>query len=61
MSDVSPGDLDGFIFTGGGANANECAIRTARRYTGRSKVMTRYRSYHGGSTMTAGMTGDSRR
>mmetsp|Transcript_19768 Transcript_19768/g.31399 ORF Transcript_19768/g.31399 Transcript_19768/m.31399 type:complete len:516 (+) Transcript_19768:29-1576(+) len=60
LADISPGDLNGFIFASGGAEANECALRMARRYTGRYKIMSRYRSYHGGTTSTLAMTGDPR-
>ena len=47
LAAVTPGDLDTFFFTLGGAEANENAIRLARAYTGRHKIVTRYRSYHG--------------
>jgi len=56
-----PGDINGFIFPSGGAEANECAIRMARRFTGRNKIISRPRSYHGGTGSTLNMTGDSRR
>lgn len=56
-----PGDINGFLFPSGGAEANEAAVRIARRYTGRHKVLTQYRSYHGGTTTTLGATGDFRR
>jgi len=61
MSEILPGDLCGALFPCGGAEANEAAIRIARRYTGRKKIMTQYRSYHGGSTNTLAATGDFRR
>merc|ERR1719428_2702620 len=61
LSEVIPGDITGFLFPCGGGEANEAAIRIARRYTGRQKIMTQYRSYHGGSTATLGATGDFRR
>ena len=47
MSEISPKDITGFLFPLSGAEANETAIRAARLYTGRSKILTRYRSYHG--------------
>jgi taurine--2-oxoglutarate transaminase len=61
LSELAPGDLDVWFFTNGGAEANENAIRIARHYTGRQKVLARNRSYHGavGSTIVA--TGDPRR
>ena len=49
LSQVLPGDLNGFLFPSSGAEANEAAIRIARQFTGRSKILTRYRSYHGGT------------
>merc|ERR1719335_806695 len=61
MAEISPGDLTGFLFPCGGAEANEAAIRMARRYTGRQKILTQYRSYHGGSASTLSATGDFRR
>ena len=47
LSEITPGDLDKFLFTLGGADANENAVTLARAYTGRHKILTRYRSYHG--------------
>lgn len=60
LSDVFPGDLNAFIFMNSGAEANECAIRMARHMTGRPKIMSRHRSYHGGTMATLHMTGDAR-
>ena len=60
LAEVSPGDLNGFFFASGGSEANEAAIRIARRMTGRTKIMSRYRSYHGGSSSSLAMTGDPR-
>ena len=51
----------GFLFASGGGEANEAAIRMARRYTGRHKILTQYRSYHGGTTTALTATGDFRR
>ncbi len=61
LTELAPGDLDVWFFTNGGAEANENAIRIARHYTGRQKILARNRSYHGavGSTIVA--TGDPRR
>lgn len=56
-----PEGLDHVFFTNGGAEANEHAIRMARLYTGRHKVLSRYRSYHGGTNLTINVTGDPRR
>ena len=47
IAELAPGDLDMVFFTNGGAEATENAIRMARGHTGRLKVLTTYRSYHG--------------
>ncbi|WP_211287573.1 aspartate aminotransferase family protein [Isoptericola jiangsuensis] len=57
----TPGDLDHVFFTNGGADANEHAIRMARLHTGRHKVLSTYRSYHGGTHLAVNVTGDPRR
>ncbi|HKZ85861.1 MAG TPA: aminotransferase class III-fold pyridoxal phosphate-dependent enzyme [Anaerolineae bacterium] len=57
----TPGDLNKFFFTLGGAEANENAIKFARFYTGRHKIITRYRSYHGATHGAITLTGDPRR
>jgi taurine--2-oxoglutarate transaminase len=49
------------FFTNGGADANENAIRAARLYTGRNKVLSTYRSYHGNTGSSIVATGDWRR
>lgn len=61
LADIVPGDLNTFFFTLGGAEANENAIRAARAYTGRQKIIVRYRSYHGGTNLCMQLTGDPRR
>ncbi|MFE4196961.1 aspartate aminotransferase family protein [Paenarthrobacter sp. NPDC056912] len=61
ISERTPGDLNKVFFTNGGADANEHAVRMARLVTGRYKVLTTYRSYHGGTTTAVNMTGDPRR
>ena len=61
LASISPGDIDTFFFTNGGAEANENAIRIARAVTGRHKIMVRYRSYHGGTAGAIALTGDPRR
>jgi taurine--2-oxoglutarate transaminase len=58
---VAPGDLNKTFFCLGGAEANENAIKMARMYTGRFKVMARYRSYHGATHGAIALTGDYRR
>ena len=57
----TPGDLDQVFFTNGGADANEHAVRMARLHTGRHKVLSTYRRYHGGTQLAVNMTGDPRR
>jgi taurine--2-oxoglutarate transaminase len=61
LAELTPGDLNRFFFTLGGAEANENAIRLARWYTGRHKVIARYRSYHGATAGALMLTGDPRR
>ncbi|MFA5908378.1 MAG: aminotransferase class III-fold pyridoxal phosphate-dependent enzyme [Vicinamibacterales bacterium] len=61
LAAISPGDIDVFFFTNGGAEANENAVRMARLVTGRHKILARYRSYHGGTGTSLTMTGDPRR
>ncbi len=60
MKDITPGNLTRTFFTTGGAAANENAIRLARHYTGRHKIIARYRSYHGATAAALGLTGDPR-
>lgn len=61
LADICPGDLNTFMFPSSGTEAVEGAIRLARRFTGRSKIMSRYRSYHGHTTAALAATGDFRR
>ncbi len=61
IAEITPGDLNHVFFTNGGADANEHAIRMARLHTGRSKVLSAYRSYHGGTQLAVNVTGDPRR
>ena len=61
LAELTPGDIDAFFFTNGGAESNENAIRIARLYTGRNKIGARYRSYHGGTAGALTLTGDPRR
>jgi taurine--2-oxoglutarate transaminase len=61
LAEITPGDIDTFFFTNGGAEANENAIRVARAVTGRHKILVRYRSYHGGTAGAIALTGDPRR
>ena len=61
LAEIAPGDIDTFFFTNGGAEANENAIKIARFFTGRHKIMARYRSYHGATAGAISLTGDPRR
>ena len=61
LAEICPGDLDVFFFTNGGAEANENAMKIARWYTGRQKILAFYRSYHGGTAGAIAATGDPRR
>jgi taurine--2-oxoglutarate transaminase len=61
LAAITPGDIDTFFFTNGGAEANENAIKIARQFTGRHKILARYRSYHGGTAGSMALTGDPRR
>lgn len=61
VAEIAPGDLNKTFFTLGGADANENAIKIARMFTGRSKIVTRYRSYHGATYGAMTASGDPRR
>ena len=61
IAGVAPGPLNKVFFTNGGAEANENAIRLARGHTGRHKVLSTYRSYHGSTSAAIAATGDPRR
>ncbi|KOU62273.1 hypothetical protein ADK55_09035 [Streptomyces sp. WM4235] len=61
IAERTPGDLDKIFFTNGGAEAVENAVRMARLHTGRQKVLSTYRSYHGATAAAINLTGDPRR
>jgi taurine--2-oxoglutarate transaminase len=61
IAEVAPGDLNMVFFTNGGAEATENAMRMARLHTGRLKILTTYRSYHGATAAAIQATGDPRR
>jgi taurine--2-oxoglutarate transaminase len=61
LAEITPGDLNHFFFTLGGAEANENAIKIARAFTGKHKILARYRSYHGATAGAMALTGDPRR
>jgi taurine---2-oxoglutarate transaminase len=60
LAEICPGDIDAFFFTNGGAEAIENAIKIARAYTGRYKILSRYRSYHGATAAAMAATGEPR-
>ncbi len=61
IAERTPGDLDKIFFTNGGTEAVEHAVRMARVHTGRQKVLSAYRSYHGATAASIHLTGDPRR
>lgn len=61
LAEITPPGLTKFLFTLGGADANENAIKLARAFTGRSKILCRYRSYHGATYGAIAASGDPRR
>jgi len=61
VSEILPPGLTGCLFPSSGSEANEAAISMARRFTGRTKVLSMYRSYHGATANGAAATGDFRR
>ncbi len=60
LAEITPGSLDKSFLTIGGAEANEAAIKIARLYTRKTKLISRYRSYHGASSGAIALTGDPR-
>ncbi len=58
LLEVLPRGLQKFFFTCSGTEANEAAFKIARMYTGRSKIISRYRSYHGSTAGSVAATGD---
>jgi taurine---2-oxoglutarate transaminase len=61
IAELTPSSLNKTFFTLGGAEANENAIKFARLYSGRHKIITRYRSYHGATYGAITLSGDYRR
>src|SRR6201997_12866 len=61
LAEITPVDIDTFFFANGVAEANENAIKLARFFTGRHKILARYRSYHGATAGAISLTGDPRR
>jgi len=61
LTEVLPEGLTKFFFTTSGTDANEAAFKIARMYTGKTKIIARYRSYHGSTGNSIAATGDPRR
>jgi taurine---2-oxoglutarate transaminase len=61
LDEITPAGLSRFLYTLGGADANENAIKLARAHTGKHKILARYRSYHGATAGAMAATGDPRR
>ena len=61
LLDVLPRGLEKFFFTTSGTEANEAAFKIARMFTGKTKILARYRSYHGSTMASIAATGDPRR
>ncbi len=61
LAQICPPGLTKYLYTLGGADANENAVKLARAYTGKHKILTRYRSYHGATFGAMALTGDPRR
>ncbi len=59
--ELMPDNMGKVFFTNGGADANENAVKIARMFTGRQKVLSRYRSYHGSTFGAGSLTGEPRR
>ncbi len=61
LLEVLPEGIEKFFFVTSGTEANEAAIKIARLYTGKTKIVSRYRSYHGSTMASIAATGDPRR
>jgi len=61
LAEVTPGDLTKTFLSSGGGTANENAIKIAKAFTGRQKIISRWRSYHGATYGAISITGDPRR
>ncbi|MFB6227579.1 MAG: aspartate aminotransferase family protein [Halobacteriales archaeon] len=61
LAEITPGSLNKTLFSTSGTEANEAAIKIAKAYTGKQKIMSRYRSYHGSTYGSISVTGDPRR
>ena len=61
LAEITPGDLSRSFISLGGTEANEAAVKMCHQYTGRRKILTRYRTYHGGTAVSMSLSaGDAR-
>ncbi len=61
LSEVTPGDLERSFISLGGTEANEAAVKICHQYTGKRKIISRYRAYHGGTATSMTLSaGDAR-
>ncbi|MDO4649760.1 MAG: aminotransferase class III-fold pyridoxal phosphate-dependent enzyme [Eubacteriales bacterium] len=61
LIELAPENMGKVFFSCGGSDANEAALYAARTFTGKSKILSRYRSYHGSTLGSGNMSGDTRR
>lgn len=61
LKKITPGDLNHFFFTNSGSECNDAMVKFARAFTGRHKIFSRHRSYHGNTHTAQTLTGDPRR
>ncbi len=61
LAEITPGDLSRSFISLGGTEANEAAVKICHQYTGQRKIITRYRTYHGGTATSMSLSaGDPR-
>jgi taurine--2-oxoglutarate transaminase len=61
LAEITPGSLKKTFYSTSGTEANEVAIKIARKYTGKHRILSRYRSYHGATATSLSASGDPRR
>ena len=61
LAEITPGSLKKTFYSTSGTEANEVAFKIARKYTGKHKILSRYRSYHGATAASLSASGDPRR
>lgn len=60
IASIAPGDIDRTLFVNSGAEANEAALKTAVKYTGRKKIMSALNGFHGRTSASLGATGQKK-